>query len=39
MDMRACYENSADRGAVNRHLDNMITEGQQLIAKRLLYYW
>ena len=39
MDMRTCYENSADKGAVNRHLDNMITEGQILIAKRLLHYW
>ena len=39
MDMRAGYENCDDKGSINRHLDNIITEGQSLIAKRLLHYW
>ena len=39
MDMRASYENCDDKGSINRHLDNIITEGQSLIAKRLLHYW
>ena len=33
------YENIDGKGSINRHLDNIITEGQQLIAKRLLHYW
>ncbi len=39
MDVRANYENIDGKGSINRHLDNIITEGQQLIAKRLLHYW
>ena len=39
MDVRADYENIDGKGSINRHLDNIITEGQQLIAKRLLHYW
>ena len=39
MDVRADYENIDGKGSINRHLDNIITEGQSLIAKRLLHYW
>ena len=39
MDIRQQYDDYEDKEAINRHLDNIIAEGQQLITKRLIRYW
>lgn len=39
MDIRQQYDDCYDKGVINRHLDNIIAEGQQIITKRLIRYW
>ena len=39
IDIRQQYDDFDNKDTINRHLDNIITEGQQLITKRLIRYW